>query len=403
MMNKKTSFSSLVILILPCLLYSQQPSWTVDDVSHVAFKYHDGMYEQESAHWTPGDLGFWTDNTYTIGSNLNPNRLRVFDADQAVDIDLSSLVFSQIVGVYQVDERVRLDYDGLKFINAGSWSALDAYIWGAGGQLDLYSGGGSNYLVRLGSTSENSLRGSLRLYGPNGSRSLSHVVSGDNSGYSYYYGTNGNTNVFIGNYAGAANRGALFVADGLDNQQAGMYVNSSNEGIVWGDMKTFRMAHPTDKNREIWYVSLEGPEAGAYERGTATLVEGEAFIEFSEHYQIVANPNTMTVQITPLDWDTYGLAVVEKTQVGFKVKELKGGTGNFSFDWEVKCKRNGKEDFQVVRATNDFQKAEKAVEEATNPRQNYVPKPRQLSKNPWTHLDSCLVKKSAVKTDGDNN
>jgi hypothetical protein len=44
-----------------------------------------------------------------------------------------------------------------------------------------------------------------------------------------------------------------------------------------------------------------------------------------------------------------GLAVVEKTEKGFKVKELMKGKGNYQFDWEVKGVRKGYEDYKVVR------------------------------------------------------
>ena len=41
--------------------------------------------------------------------------------------------------------------------------------------------------------------------------------------------------------------------------------------------------------------------------------------------------------------------MVEKTETGFRVKELKNGKGNFAFDWEVKCVRKGNEDFKIFR------------------------------------------------------
>jgi len=115
------------------------------------------------------------------------------------------------------------------------------------------------------------------------------------------------------------------------------------------EVKNFRVDHPEDDTKEIWYASLEGPEAGAYERGTARLENGEAFIPFPEHYQLVANAETMTVNLTPLSAETFGLAVIEKTAEGIRVKELAGGTGTFSFDWEVTCVRKGYENFKVIR------------------------------------------------------
>ena len=57
----------------------------------------------------------------------------------------------------------------------------------------------------------------------------------------------------------------------------------------------------------------------------------------------------MTVMLTPLSADSKGLAVINKHKAGFEVKELLGGTGNYEFDWEVKCVRKGAEDYRVIR------------------------------------------------------
>ncbi len=96
-------------------------------------------------------------------------------------------------------------------------------------------------------------------------------------------------------------------------------------------------------------ASLEGPEAAAYERGVATLSNGEVFVPYSNHYTEVVNASTATVLLTPHSADSKGLAVVEKVESGFRIKELFGGTGNYSFDWEVKAVRSGYEKYKVIR------------------------------------------------------
>ena len=58
----------------------------------------------------------------------------------------------------------------------------------------------------------------------------------------------------------------------------------------------------------------------------------------------------MTVQLTPLSPDSQGLAVIKKGLDGVSVKELRGGTGNYDLDWEVKCVRKGYEEYEPVRA-----------------------------------------------------
>ncbi|NJL74264.1 MAG: hypothetical protein HC892_03685 [Saprospiraceae bacterium] len=94
--------------------------------------------------------------------------------------------------------------------------------------------------------------------------------------------------------------GYISVYDSNGDMQAGMYVDENGRGVFFKDQNSFRMEHPTKKDKDIWYTSIEGPEAAAYERGTAELVNGEAFIPYSETFGIVINPNTVTVQLTAL-------------------------------------------------------------------------------------------------------
>ena len=131
--------------------------------------------------------------------------------------------------------------------------------------------------------------------------------------------------------------------------EAGMYVNTSGQGVVFGDIKNFRMEHPTQPDKEIWYASLEGPEAGAYDRGTAQLVNGKAKVELSDHFAMVAANEGLTVVLTPMSGASKGLAVMNKSNTGFEVVELFEGQGTYEFDWEIKAVRQGFEDYRVIR------------------------------------------------------
>jgi hypothetical protein len=62
----------------------------------------------------------------------------------------------------------------------------------------------------------------------------------------------------------------------------------------------------------------------------------------------------MTVQVTPLSADSMGLAVVRKGLAGFVVRELQRGSGNYDFDWDVKCVHRGHEDYQVTRPRREM-------------------------------------------------
>lgn len=175
-----------------------------------------------------------------------------------------------------------------------------------------------------------------------------YAASNDN-GYIRTLSPNGSSNVRATFLSGQIDNGFLDVLDGSGTNQAGFYVDANGDGVVFGDTKSFRTDHPTQPDKHIWYACVEGPEVAAYERGTAQLVNGQALVNFSNEFQLISNTQTMTIMLTPHHWDTYGLAVVEKTNNGFIVEELKSGLGNFTFDWEVKCVRKGYENFQVIR------------------------------------------------------
>lgn len=166
-------------------------------------------------------------------------------------------------------------------------------------------------------------------------------------------GSNGKLNVKLSFVSGYPKHGFIGVYDANGNQQAAMYVDSDGDGVITGDVKNFVEKHPNDPSKEIWYASVEGPELAAYCRGTAQLINGEAWIEWPEHFEIVINPATSTIHVSPLSLSSFGLAVVEKNAGGFRVKELKKGKGNYAFDWEASGVRKGKEDFQVIRDKQD--------------------------------------------------
>ena len=180
-------------------------------------------------------------------------------------------------------------------------------------------------------------------------------------GFVHVFGPNGKLNVGLWNLNGHDNNGFIDVFDSLGQNQAGMYVDTLGNGIVFGDTKSFRMDNPKQPGTELWYTSLEGPEAAAYIRGTERLVNGLAVVYFPDHFETVASPEGMTVQIVPLSADSRGLAVVEKHSDHIVVQELQNGTGNYSFDFTVTAVRKGYEDYQVVHKIAERKQVSKSV------------------------------------------
>ncbi|MGD1890252.1 MAG: hypothetical protein ACFB15_06605 [Cyclobacteriaceae bacterium] len=199
----------------------------------------------------------------------------------------------------------------------------------------------------------------------NGDKARMEVANG---GYAYFVlrGDNDRRYVRIGSTFDAyepdtygVNRGAVYIFNGeIDTSNppaAGMEVMASGQSRIYAnrieaDSKAFVVDHPEDDTKQIAYISLEGPEAGMYSRGTAKLVDGKATIELPEHFRLMAVESSMTVVLTPLSGQSMGLAVTKKSvEAGILVEELMNGKGNYQFDWEVKSIRKGFENHQVVR------------------------------------------------------
>ncbi len=171
----------------------------------------------------------------------------------------------------------------------------------------------------------------------------------DEAGTTVHYGSSGNVNTQIGTFSDAANSGAVMVFhDGEENPSGYLRATASGSEIA-ANFVTMLASPPGRSDQVAAYAVPMGSEAAAYDRGTAQLVNGEATIICPEHFRWVANGESMTVTITPLSAESKGIAVIEKGNGGFKVKELHGGQGNYAFDYMVMCKRQGHEDFQVMR------------------------------------------------------
>lgn len=185
-------------------------------------------------------------------------------------------------------------------------------------------------------------------------RAFLDTASGGQSGVVATLGPNGNLNATLINNSANSNHGAMAIYDAAENAKAYMIVDNDGRGFVVADVKSFRVPNTKKSGTDIVYASIEGPEAAAYVRGTASLKGGKAVIKLPEHFTSVASEKDMTVQLTPLSAKSQGLAVVEKSGKGLVVQELRGGKGGYKFDWEVKAKRKGYENFKVIRKHNEL-------------------------------------------------
>lgn len=147
--------------------------------------------------------------------------------------------------------------------------------------------------------------------------------------------------------------GGLVIAP-WSNSRSGARFSPSGDLTVHGNflvtgVKSFVQDHPTEDEKSIVYVSLEGPEAGTYLRGTADLINGEAVVELPEHFAFTTNDAGLTVQLTPVG-QYLELFVMERTPQRLVIREANGKSGEF--DYFVQGIRRGFENHNVIQ-TND--------------------------------------------------
>lgn len=222
------------------------------------------------------------------------------------------------------------------------------------GSLSTFGPNG-NLNVVLGSNRNDANLGAIDVYNADGNARVLFAVSPTGEGILGTRGANGNTNVSITTLAGYPNHGFVAVHDASGNSKAGIYVNASGQGVVFGDTKNFAVDHPSRAGAKIVYTSLEGPEAALYYRGRVRLANGRGMIELPEHFTVLANADTMTVQLTPGSLNSKGLAFSAMREGRIEIGELDHGTGSYDVHFVVHAVRKGYEDIQPVLSADEFQ------------------------------------------------
>jgi hypothetical protein len=107
--------------------------------------------------------------------------------------------------------------------------------------------------------------------------------------------------------------------------------------------KPFVEVHPTDPNKLIRYVALEGPEAGTYFRGRGRFNGGIAVIQVPESFRLVSAEEGLTVQITPIGRQ----ANVSVTSANLNEIVVEGSS-DVEFYYHVNGVRETFKDWQVI-------------------------------------------------------
>lgn len=295
--------------------------------------------------------------------DLDPTTVESFSSLEAGGLSFSAvnpermnLITNGYIDMYRKVKENPLEYSGIfvtdSFLQFDARNKTVTILDGSevyGGGLYLMDKSGKDR-VWISYLEQDPTQGYITVFSGKTNREAASLVCSNSAGELYLVNSNTQKLNF---YAGYSNIGANYPFAGLigtdQNEHAGMFIDQFNDGYVFADVKSFRMKDPENEEREIWYACLEGPEAAAYVRGTSQLSNGVAFVKYPAHFVSVVNAESVTIMLTPGSAETYGLAVVEKNKDGFLVKELQHGVGNFSFDWEVKGVRKGKEHFAVYR------------------------------------------------------
>ena len=121
----------------------------------------------------------------------------------------------------------------------------------------------------------------------------------------------------------------------------------------WNDFyainKSAAFKHPLhNPERMIVFRCVESPKVTVEDWGIAELKNGKAFVGLSEEFvALMSDKAEYAVFLTP-EGECNGLYVSKKEFYGFEVRELKGGTSNVRFSWQVKAIRIGDEETPVL-------------------------------------------------------
>jgi hypothetical protein len=90
-------------------------------------------------------------------------------------------------------------------------------------------------------------------------------------------------------------------------------------GAITGATKSFIQPHPTDAQKEINYISLEGRASEIYVRGTVDVRAGVTRLEIPDDFRLVARPGSYSAIVTPVG-AMASVAVLSQDENGVEVQ-----------------------------------------------------------------------------------
>jgi len=264
------------------------------------------------------------DNAVNLNADLRCNT----DADTDFELELSDADFTVRVNYFQCNTDADVDYE----------LVVSSDLVDINASLQCNPNGDIVNELEVAADAV-SIDGDLWLVGD---ASIDPDDDGDQDWYTFTIGPNDN--------------GFAFNPDGADTPLltvVGDHVDVAGNFNCTGT-KLFVQQHPTEPDKEIAYVSLEGGEAGTYTRGASKLENGVATVELPEHFGLVTNAEGLTAQITPRGPVQSMLYVESVTPTHLIVKASNPADKDVRFDYLVNGVRSGFEDHQVIRDKQSF-------------------------------------------------
>lgn len=234
-----------------------------------------------------------------------------------------------------------------------------------GSTATIGSGYGSYNDVVNASTGSNSLQSAVAIYGRVRNFSSGSITTGyglrltdwsKGSGtVGTSYGIYMDSSIDIGTtryalYSGSASNSYFAGKVGIGTSSPSVALSVAGDFVASG---TKSAAVPVSNNRIVRMYAVESTENWFEDYGAGKLVKGVAQIVLDPTFvETVNTGRDYHVFITP-NGNCQGLFVAEKTATGFRVRELRGGKSNASFDYRIVARRKGYEDIRLQELPGD--------------------------------------------------
>ena len=184
----------------------------------------------------------------------------------------------------------------------------------------------------------------------------SHTIDTTNAAGGFYLMNNNLTTQAASALLGR--RSCITIGFQICSIYAGYFIGDirvSGDSTVVGT-KSFIEPMASDPLKMINYVSLEGPEAGTYFRGKGRFVRGMASITVPDHFREVTDPESLSVQVTPIG----DMATVAVVRAGLD-QILVRSSRNVEFYYTVNGVRSAHKNHQVIQQSTFIPDSAKAT------------------------------------------